>query len=135
MNKALLILTVAGAMLLPLNAAAEEHHGHGVVVRPFVGGWYAPYAGAYWGPLWDPYWSVPYPVTPYDTMGEVKLDTKVKDAEVFVNGGYVGTTGHNRTLHLKPGGYRIQIREPGHEPFNANVYVSVGKTVRLKPEL
>jgi hypothetical protein len=70
-------------MLLPLNAAAEEHHGHGVVVRPFVGGWYAPDAGAYWGPFWDPYWSVPYPVT----------------------------------------------------PFNANVYVPVGKTVRLKPEL
>ena len=37
-------------------------------------------------------------------MGEVKLDTKVKDAEVFVNGGYVGTTGDSRTLHLKPGG-------------------------------
>ena len=39
--------------------------------------------GGYYGPVTTSY---------YPNSGEVKLDTKVKDAEVFINGAYAGTT-------------------------------------------
>jgi hypothetical protein len=67
--------------------------------------------------------------------GEVKLDTKVKDAQVFINGAYAGTTKENKTMHLRPGKYNIEIREGGQVAFNQQVYVAAGKTIHLQPEL
>ena len=46
----------------------------------------------------------------YPNAGEVKLDTKVKDAGVFINGAYAGTTHDNKTMHLRPGTYNIEIQ-------------------------
>jgi PEGA domain len=65
----------------------------------------------------------------------VKLDTKVKDAQVFINGAYAGTTKENKTMHLRPGSYNIEIREGGQSAFNQQVYVAPGKTIHLQPEL
>ena len=67
--------------------------------------------------------------------GEVKLDTKVKDAQVFIDGAYAGTTKENKTMYLRPGSYNIQIRENGQTPFAQQVYIAAGKTVHLHPEL
>ena len=49
----------------------------------------------------------------YPNSGEIKLDTKVKDAAVFINGAYAGTTHENKSMHLRPGSYNIEIREAG----------------------
>ncbi len=38
----------------------------------------------------------------------------MKDAHVFINRAYAGTT-HNKTMHLRPGAYKIEIREGGHD--------------------
>jgi len=65
----------------------------------------------------------------------VKLDTKVKDAQVFINGSYAGTTHENRTMHLRPGDYNIEIRENGQTPFAQKIYVAAGQTLHLHPEL
>jgi hypothetical protein len=97
------------------------------VGRPYYGGWYSPF----WGPYWGPYWGYSY----YPNSGEVKLDTKVKDAEVFINGSYAGTTHDNKTMHLRPGNYNIEIREAGQPMFDQKVYVVAGKTLHLHPEL
>jgi hypothetical protein len=137
MKRTLLIVTVALMAFAPLTASASEHEHMGMV-RPYVGGWYRPWggfwggawAGPWAGTYWEPYWDTPMPIT-----GEVKLDTKVKDAEVFVNAGYVGTTKDNRTLHLAPGRYTIEIREANRTAFSQRVYVQAGKTVHLHPEL
>ena len=124
MKKGLLILAVAVMSLAPMSASAA--------VRVFVGGpvvyggWYAPY----WGPYWGPYGYGYFP-----NSGQVKLDTKVKDAQVFINGAYAGTTHENRTMHLRPGTYNIEIRENNQTPFSQRVYVSAGQTVRLHPAL
>ena len=65
----------------------------------------------------------------------MKLDTKVKDAQVFINGAYAGTTKENKTMRLRPGSYNIAIREGEQTPFAEQIYVAAGKTVHLHPEL
>ncbi len=127
MRKAMLLLAGALMTLAPVSASAAIR-GY-VVVRPhyYVGGWYSPY--------WGPYWGAPYPLYSYPNSGEVKLETKVKDAQVFINGAYAGTTHDNKTMHLRPGNYNIEIREGGRTEFAQNVYVTLGKTVKIRPEL
>ncbi len=139
MKRALLVLAIAIVMLVPAGASASEQHRGVVVVHPYAGLWYGPFAGPLWGPYWNwgPYWS-PYWYPAYNlhpNTGVVKLDTKVKDAQVFINGAYAGTTHDNKTIYLRPGAYKIEIREAGRTPFTENVYVVVGKTVHLRPNL
>ena len=104
MKKTLLVLAAALMTLAPFSASAARV---GVFVgRPYFGGFYNPYWGAYWGPYWGPYG---YTYAP--NSGEVKLDTKVKDAQVFINGSYAGTTGENKSMHLRPGNYNLEIKD------------------------
>ena len=135
MRNGLLILTAAVALALaaPVSASDRGHGGGGVVVRgEFIGGWYSPFWGPWWGPYWGVGWGPGY--YPYSNTGEIKLDTKMNDAQVFINGAYLGTTRHNKTIHLRPGAYKIEIREPGREPYSANVYVTIDKTLHLHPD-
>jgi hypothetical protein len=123
MKKALLTLPLGSALLAPMSASAA--------VRVFVGGGPVFYGG--YRPFWGPYWGPGYGY--YPSSGEVKLDTKVKDAQVFINGAYAGTTHDNKTMHFRPGSYNIEIREHGQTPFSEKVYVAAGKTIHLQPEL
>jgi hypothetical protein len=61
--------------------------------------------------------------------------TKVKDAQVLVNGAYAGTTKDNKTMHFGPGQYTVEIRENGTTAFSQSVHVAVGKTLTLHPAL
>jgi hypothetical protein len=127
MRKRLLVLCAALMTLAPISASAA---GFVVVGRPhyyYGGGFYRPF----WGPYWGPYYGYGY----YPNSGEIKLDTKVKDAQVFVNGAYAGTTHENKTMHLRPGSYNIEIREAGRTQFSQKVFVAAGKTLHLHPEL
>jgi hypothetical protein len=125
MKKRLLVLVAALMTLAPISASAA---GFVVVGRPYYyGGFYRPY----WGPYWGPGYAYGY----YPNSGEIKLDTKVKDAQVFINGAYAGTTHENKTMHLRPGSYNIEIREGGQAHFSQKVYVAAGKTLHLHPEL
>jgi hypothetical protein len=125
----MLILAAAVMMLAPVGASAAR-----VFVRGgfYGGGFYAPYWGPYWGPYayWGPYGEVYYP-----NSGQVKLDTKVKDALVFINGAYAGTTHDNKTMHLRAGSYKIEIRAGGAEKFSETVMVTAGKTIHINPGL
>ena len=124
MRKRLLVLCAALMTLAPISASAA---GFVVVGRPYYGGFYRPF----WGPYWGPAYGYGY----YPNSGEIKLDTKVKDAQVFVNGAYAGTTHENKTMHLRPGSYNIEIREAGQTHFSQKVFVAAGKTLHLHPEL
>jgi len=108
MRKGLLVLTVALVTLAPISASA------------------------YWGPYWRPAY---YGYYGYPMAGQVKLDTKVKTAEVFIDGAFAGTTHDAKTMHLRPGTYDIEIRELGVTKFNERVYVVAGKTLHLHPTL
>jgi PEGA domain len=120
MKRLLMVGVVLGA-LLPTTAFA---HGRGVV---FVGPASAPYG------FYGPYPYGPYAVAP--KAGEVKLDTKVKDADIYVNGSYAGNIRQLKTMMMRPGSYDIGIRAPGRTPFDEQVFVVAGKTLDLHPEL
>jgi hypothetical protein len=124
MRKGLLILAASLMALAPVSAPAAIR-GFVTVGRPYYGGSYGPY----WGPGYGGY----YYANP--NAGEVKLDTKVKDAGVFINGAYAGTTHENKSMHLRPGTYNIEIREAGSTRYTEKVYVVAGKTLHLHPEL
>lgn len=130
MKKGLLVLATAAMALAPMSASAMWRGGFVVAApRVYVGGFYSPFWATYWGPAYvSPYYA-------YPNSGEVKLDTKVKDAQVFIDGSYAGTTHDNKTMRLRPGTYNIEIREAGNTAFSEQVYVVSGKTIHLKPEL
>jgi hypothetical protein len=120
MKKGLLILAAVLMTLAPVSASAQVR-GFVMVGRP------------YWGPAYGGYYGGYY--SAYANAGEVKLDTKVKDAGVFINGAYAGTTHQNKSMHLRAGTYNIEIREAGSTRFTEKVYVVAGKTLHLHPEL
>jgi hypothetical protein len=123
MKRLLLICLTAAVMMAPLAAYARP-------VRVFVGPGYG-WGYSYWG-------AYPYPYGYYGyapATGAVKFDTKVKDAEVYINGAYAGTVGKLKTMNLRPGSYDIEVRQSGQTAFDKKVYVAAGKTLHLKPEL
>jgi hypothetical protein len=126
-----IMLLVFGAVLTVTQpaSAAVRFRGGFFVGRPW--GWYAPYYG-YYGPygFYGPYG--PYV---YSNVGEVKLDTKVKDAEVFINGAYAGTVGKLKSMWLRPDTYDLEIRAPGCAPYTERIYVVAGKTLHVRPDL
>lgn len=126
MRKGMLILGVALMTLAPMTASAAIR-GFVMVGGPYYGGFYSPFWGPYWGPYGGFY--------AHPNAGEVKLDTKVKDAQVFVNGAYAGTTHENKSMYLRPGNYNIEIRQAGQTQFAQKVYIEAGKTLHLHPEL
>src|SRR5438067_2129553 len=57
----------------------------------------------------DPWWNRPYVVAPSHT-GEVKIDTHIKDALVYIDGGYAGVSGKLKHFDLRPGNHDIELR-------------------------
>lgn len=116
--------------------------------------WY-PYGFGAWGIGWyfyDPWWGAPAPYYyPYGygygygygyqgvDVGAVRLKVTPRDAEVFVDGGYVGIVdefdGTFQRLHLETGQHRIEVRKDGFEPLVFDVNVTIGHTLTLRGEL
>ena len=71
--------------------------------RIFIGGYYGgPFYGpAYYG-WYGPGYYAPYAVEPAPYAGKVKFETKMKDASVYVDGGYAGTIRQLGTFPLRP---------------------------------
>lgn len=125
-TKILLSAALGIVMIAPMASA----RGGVVVVRGgFYGpgwyGWYGP------GPVWGPYG---YAYAPVSNEGSVKVDTKMKDAAVYVDGGYAGTVGQLKTFHLRPGSHQLELRAPdGHSFYQEQVTVIAGKTLTIHP--
>jgi PEGA domain len=130
MRKLLLAGIVALAML-PASAAA--HGRRGVFFRPVI----VPHVWVGYGGWYDPFWG-PYPYTPYvyshSDAGKVKLETKAKDAAVYIDGSYAGTVRDLKTISLRSGSYTIEIRAPGGRHYEEKIYVIPGKTIHLRPD-
>ena len=119
MRKVMILVAAAAMAVAPMTASAARLIVGGPV---FGAGFYGPYWGPYWGPAYG------YPV-----LGEVKIDTKAKDGEVFINGAFAGTTKDAKTMHLAPGSYNIEVRFAGASALNEQVFVPAGKTIHLHP--
>lgn len=119
--------------------------------HPWYGSWY-PYGFGSWGLgfyMWDPYWyggGYGYPYAygygypgRYDDTGSVRTIVKPKDAQVFVDGYYVGVVdefdGAFQRLRLDTGPHRIEIRKDGFETMRFDVRITIDHTITLRGEL
>jgi hypothetical protein len=118
---------------LPQIGAAQR-----VFIRP-----YAVY-GYGWGPgLYTPYYYPAYYPGYYypqggvyavgQRTGEVKIETHMKEASVYIDGGFAGTAGKLKDFHLQAGNHDIEVRSPaGQTLFHNKVQVLAGRTVAIK---
>lgn len=133
MKKAL--LTVAGILILAATAIQAAPIDREVIVTaaPAVSTELFDGYQLYWTGYWGPSWTGPAYI--YPRSGEVTLDTGGREAAVFINGSYAGTTQENKTMRLRPGCYRIQLRAGSETLYLEHVFVVTGKTIRLRPIL
>ena len=124
-----------------------------VVSRPtvFVGGyyyptfyraslWYSPwYSGYYgYGSYYPAYYQYPIygPGRYYDQSGSVRLQVSPREAEVFVDGYFVGTVddfdGVFQRLNIAPGEHEVQVYLDGHRPFSQRFYLQPGKSFTIR---
>jgi len=115
------------AMVADAHPTLTAFGGTRVVVRPF--GFYRPFGFGY-GPGWYYPYAYAYGIRP--AMGEVKLDTHLKDASVYVDGGYVGPISKFKKFSLRPGNHDIEIRDSGESIFEQKVQVIADKSVELR---
>jgi hypothetical protein len=102
--------------------------------RVFIGGYFGPgfYGPAYYGWYGPAYYGAPYGFEQGPYAGQVKIETKMKDAGVYVDGGYAGTVGELKTFPLRPGTHDIEVRNPsGQTILQQRVDVLAGKTTKL----
>jgi hypothetical protein len=130
-------LCVGAFLMATLPIAAQGRERGGRVVVPMIRswGWYGPfgYYNAY-----GPYGAYGFyrPYTVYNlNAGEVKLETNVKNAEVFINGAYAGTAGKLKTIRLRADAYNLELRAPGYASYVQKVFVIAGKTLRVHADL
>src|SRR6202795_3990784 len=132
MSRYLKLSTVALLAVLciaPLASARPR-----VFVRSYFGpGYYGYYGPSWYGPGWNgPGWVRPYGYVNDPVTGSVKLETKMKDAAVYVDGGYAGTVRELKTFSLRPGNHNIELRDPsGQTIFQERIDVLAGKTTKL----
>src|SRR5262245_6104980 len=134
---AAIALTLIMTMLdVPQATAAQRV----VVVRPYrvyrpVWGPTFYYPSGYYYPSWSyPYsygWGQIYIAAP--RTGTVKIQTRLKDAGIYVDGGFAGMTGKLKEFSLQPGNHDIEVRyASGQTLFHERVQVLLGKTVEVK---
>ena len=79
--------------------------------------------------------------TSYDKApsGAVRLKIKPREAQVYVDGFFVGEIdgfdGIFQKLGIDAGGHKIEVRADGYEPIQFDVLVTPGETVTYKGEL
>src|SRR5438067_313916 len=111
-------------------------------------GYYDPwgYAGGYgyYGGYYDP-WYGGYPTYPVgssssnDDEGSLRLKIKPREAEVYVDGYFVGVVddfdGIFQRLHLDSGPHRIEVRAAGFESLTFEVRITPEHTTTYQGEL
>ena len=99
--------------------------------------------GGYYGGFYDP-WYAGYPTYPQSSYtssdeGSLKLKIKPREAEVYVDGYFVGIVddfdGIFQRLHIDSGGHRILVRAPGYEDLEFDVRITPEHTTTYSGEL
>ena len=146
---------VAGAVLaLPASASAHGRRGPVVHLGGYYGYGFGPTFGLGWGWGWGwgPYYWPPYgpgafrPEGGVDRglammagVGAVDLDVKPSQADVWVDGKYVGEArdldGYPSFLWVKEGEHTVAIYKGGYRTFEEKVEVQRGLETKLKVRL
>ena len=107
------------------------------------GGGYGGSYGGYYGGYYDP-WYGGYPTYPQSTYtssdeGSLKLRIKPREAEVYVDGYFVGVVddfdGIFQRLHVESGSHRVEVRATGYEPLAFDVRITPEHTTTYTGEL
>jgi hypothetical protein len=101
--------------------------------------------GGYYDPWFGAYPDTPAPAYSGDVTGgfagegTLRLKIKPPDAEVYVDGYYVGIVsdynGVFHKLHTEGGQHRIEVRAPGYEPMTIDVQVTPDHATTYQGEL
>ena len=71
--------------------------------------------------------------------GELRIQVRPRDAQVFIDGAYAGTVddfdGTFQSLRLEEGEYQVEIVLPGFEPLTFDVQITPGEKVTYKGDL
>ena len=124
-----------GGVMVGVGYSHWSGYGWGYPGYGFYGPW-TPFFPAYFA--WDPFFYHPYYANGFawgPNMGEVKLHTNQKDAEVFLDGGYAGAASERKSMWLDPGAYNLEVRAPGAEPYTKRIYVLSGRSLRINAGL
>lgn len=114
-------------------------------------GWYGGWPW-YWDPWWSdwryvsiyggPYWGNVYSwraAAWAGRFGRVKTDIDPEEAEVWLNGKYVGTAddfdGYPDYIYFQPGTYRLEFRLAGYAPWSTDLRIRRGETLKLDQNL
>jgi hypothetical protein len=88
--------------------------------------------------VFDPFLVYPYPYA-YSpdymqaNFGYVKIKTDLKDASVYVDGGFADKIAKVKKFALRPGNHDIEVRDTeGAAIFKQRIAVLVGKTTELR---
>lgn len=135
-------MAVLAVMMLAPGASAQRMVFRGGWGRGFYGGpafYYGYGPGFYYGPGWygpGAYglgWYEPYGFVPGNAAGKVKFETKMKDAQVYVDGGLAGTVKQLGTFPLKSGAHDLEVRGTnGQTLYQEHIDVVSGKTMKIK---
>ena len=102
--------------------------------------WGSQYGHGYW----DPYYAgggggYSYSQSRYADLGSVRLRVKPANAQVFVDGYFMGDIdsfdGVFQKLTLESGAHRIELRAEGYEPVQFEVMIVPGETITYKGDL
>jgi hypothetical protein len=154
--------TVTGRVAERTTPIPDRRGRGGYYYSPYpYGYYYDPYGyyGSYWYPgyalgmgyfYYDPFWYGGYGAYgggyqgysgrySYRDEGGLRLKIKPRDAQVFVDGYFVGNIdsfdGVFQRLGIEAGGHKIEIRAPGYETLQFDVLITPGDTVTYKGEL
>jgi hypothetical protein len=120
-----LACAMTGGLLLGMapTASAQRFRGGFVVVGP----------GPYWGPFYPYYGYYPYPPAYMAAnFGEVEFKTHLKNADVYIDGGYAARIRDTKKFALRPGNHEIELRDAdGRDLYQERVAVMLGQTTKL----
>lgn len=113
-----------------------------------VGYFYDPWMWGYTPGYYDPYYYggygsgggyVRYREGEYRPVGSLRLKVQPRDAQVYVDGYYVGEVdsfdGVFQKLTIEEGAHRVEIRAPGYETAQFEVMIIPGETVTYKGDM
>lgn len=115
-----------------------------VVVRPrYYRPYYRPYFAGFYGAVFGQRYPYPYPHPYYgyrfDPRAEVRIDVEQRDAEVYVDGYFVGLVddfdGFAQRLRLEPGDYEITIYHPAYRTWSEQVRLRPRQSLTIPPVL
>ena len=119
------LVAVAGGFLLslpPTAASAQRARQRIIIVQPV-----------------DPFLPGAYPYYPYpvynmpSNYGQVKIETKQKNASVYIDGGFASTIDKDKKFALRPGQHDVELRNSdGQSLFHERVAVTLGHTTKLR---